>query len=730
MLEHSVKHFPDWVAQALFEHIDIKEGVDIADDRNYFYPSHQGGQAYEKLWEIHPDVAYDLVKRIIKEIISKRKFDRGGSIIVDSAYLLYDRKNIDLYKHYEQLDKLQEYLEKNYPKRPEFVKAEVQQFLASSYITEIIIAFTVIYKYPQTFEDEAYEFFIKKGRLDEVYGLNQYLKYMLLEVFGEMYHDLTTNQQKVIDENVISKFQKKSELSVDYKKTFNKSWYGIGKYELLSSIKSKGNLPKSWEKDYQELFRKFGKTENKEPEGIKTYVNRDPIEGKYDAFTFDNWKTSFKKYKHTNKNYDSWNYPAEYEHGRRFADVVTLDADEFVPYLKQIIEDKEISNTYVVKGLEGLKDGKVKPDVLKNLMLQAINERNFDYENKLYLIWLNRYFIEKKKVYPEILDFLKEALENGDEGRELGNDALNRGANSVRGAAASALVDYSFDEKSFDFICDTLTVLVDNSRPSTRAAAIHKMQYLLRHDKERILSLFLRLSNDFSPGILKVSIMPLQYLVHYRFDRLIPFFKEALKVKEANKEIGKLITLGYCNSYDGASDLLEDFLKVNEPNSVIKTALEFIEHSHQIEKALEIVTRFLDSDSKEIGEIYNRSFFHIKPKDFSAIRTFLFAYVDSNVGKWRDHPFYDFLLKCSSDHYNDCIKLASKYENHFGIDVSQRTLRNEPLKVIINAYNAVREYRKDSPMADMALDIFDGILKNEEYRDSSAYRILEDVDTY
>ena len=272
--------------------------------------------------------------------------------------------------------------------------------------------------------------------------------------------------------------------------------------------------------------------------------------------------------------------------------------------------------------------------------------------------------------------------------------------------------------------------MVNNSRPSTRAAAIHKMQYLLSYDKERVLNLFLKLSNDFTLGILKVSIMPLQYLVHYKFDRLIPFFKQALKVKEANEEIGKLITLGYCNSYDGASDLLEDFLKINEPNSVIKTALEFIEHRHKIEKALEIVTRFLDSEQKEIGEIYNRSFFHIKPEDFSEIRTFLFAYADSKVGKWREYPFYEFLLKCSSDHYNDCIELASKYENHFGIDVTQRSLRNEPLKVIVNAYNAVREYRKDSPKADMALDIFDNILKNEEYRDSSAYRVLEDVDAY
>ena len=264
VLEHSAEHFPNWVEEALFEDIDIKEGVDIADDRNYFHQSHQGSQVYEKLWEKHPDIAYDLVKRIIKEIINKRKFDRDGNIIVDSAYLLYDRKNINLYKHYEQLDRLQQYLEESYPKNSEFIRNEVQDFLESNYITELVIAFTVIYKYPGAFIDEAFNFFTKKRRLDEVYGLNQYLKYMILEVFGEMYHKLSADQQKIIDEQVISKFQKKSELSVEYKKAFNSNWYGIGKYELLSAIKSKGNLAEHWKKHYQELFRNLGrlKTQN------------------------------------------------------------------------------------------------------------------------------------------------------------------------------------------------------------------------------------------------------------------------------------------------------------------------------------------------------------------------------------------------------------------------------------------------------------------------------------
>lgn len=731
VLEHSVKHFPDWVANTLCEHIDIKEGSDVTDDRNYFYPVNQGSQVYEKLWKEHPDVAYGLVKRIIKEIIRKRRYDRDGNIIVDSAYLLYDRKNINLYKHYEQLDRLQQHLENSFVNSPEFTKTEVRHFLESKYITEIIISFTVMHKYPEAFVKEAFGFFINIERMEEVYSFSQYLKYLILDVFGDIYHRLSSTQQKKIDDATISKFQTRSELSVRTKTNFpGKNWFGIGKYELLTAIKHKGVLPKHWNKNYRELLRKFGETENKEPEGITIHVNRDPIQGNYGKFSFLDWTKSFKKYTRKNKNYDSWNYPEEFEHGRKFSGVVAQDPGKFIPYIQQIIDNKAVSNTYVMKGLEGLKDGKVSPKNLKDLLIHALEKRDFEDERKLYLIWLTRYFAEKRRVYPEVLAFLKQSIENGDEGRDLGDDALSRGINSVRGAAAGALIDYSFTKDTFDFICKTLEDLAGNSKSSTRAAAINKLQYLLEHDRERVLNLFLKLSDDYAPGILKVCIAPLQYLVHYEFEKLVPFFREALKVQEANYEIGKLITIGFCNEYSGTDELMEAFIKVNEPNSLIQTAFEFIEHSHKIERALEIINRFLDLESKEVGEIYNRAFFHIKPESFNEIRDFLFVYIESKVGQRRDHPFYDFLLKCSGNHSEDCIKLASKYENHIGINVTQRTLRNEPLKVIINAYNAVRDYRKDSPMADKAMDIFDSILKNDEYRDSSAYRILHDVDAY
>nr|WP_152565581.1 hypothetical protein [Nonlabens ulvanivorans] len=733
VLEHSVRHFPKWVAEELRNQIDIPKSTDVADDKNYFYPAHQGNEVYEQLWENHSDIAYKLVKDIIQEIIKQRQYESTITVLADAAFLLYDRKNIDLYTHYEQLDNLQKYLENKFLEKPDFVRKETQAYLKSNFITEIIVGFSIVCKYPKEFTDEAYSFFKNKEKIQNLYSVNQYLNYMILEVFGIIYNELDKDKKHILDKELISDFRKNIESRVftnrDGEKSQNK-WFGIGKYELLTSIDRKGKLPFRFKRNYQELFRKFGEMENKEHEGISVSVNRDPINADYDKISIADWKNSFKKYNQSLESFNSWNQPSEYEHGRRFADVVANDPKTYIEFVSEMIEDKDISNTYVVKGLEGLKDGKVTPKTLKDLLVKALNERNFDKENKLYLIWITNYFSKAKKVYPEVLDFLKHNIINGDEGRESVTDALSIGINSVRGSAASSLVDYSFSERTFGFICDTLEMLIDNSRPSTRAAAIYKLQYLIRHDEERILNLFLGLSNDYHSGILKISINPLQYLVHRKFDRLVSFFAKALKVDDSKKEIGKLITIAYCNSYAKYDELLEQYLQYNEPNALIQTAFEFIENSHKVDRALNIVNRFLKSESKEIAQIYNRAFFHIKPEQFTELREFLYEYVKSKVGKWREHPFYNFLLKCSGTHYNDCIQLASYYSNHNAPDITERRLNNEPLKVIISAYNAIREYEKQSSILEMAIDIFDDILQNEDYRDYSAHQILKDVDAY
>ncbi|ANW95829.1 hypothetical protein AXE80_05830 [Wenyingzhuangia fucanilytica] len=734
VLENSILNFPNWVKNQILSDLVIKKGTDIMDNDNYFYTRNHADHIYDDFWKKHPDIAYQLVKTIIKEIIRKRSFENKGAIKSDDAYLMYDRKNNDHYKHHVQLDKLQTYLEDTYKTNPKFVKNEVNEYINSNYITEIIIGFSIIFKYPKDFKEESYVFFSNLAKFTEVYSLNQYLNYLILEVFGKSYALFDDENKNHLNKKIISNFHKSHELKIfkneDGTKSKNK-FYGIGKYELLTSIVNNNkNIDQKLLKEYKELKRKFGEIENKEPQGVTVHVNRDPLNAKYDKFTINNWRNSFKKYTYSNKCFDSWNQPTEYEHGRRFANIVSQTPSDFLNFIEEMISDLEISNTYIVKALEGLKDGGIQAEKLIELFCKALEVRTYKEENTLYLIWLTRYFSENKKSDDRVLKFLEKNIKTGDEGRNNLKDGLATGINSVRGAAASAIIDYSFSETHFNFICNTLETLINNSKPSTRAAAIYKLQQLLQHDKDRVMELFLKLANDFHPDILKVSINPLQYLINHNFKKLIPFFEKALQVEESNREIGKLITITYCRSYKGADLLMKGFLVHNKPNTIIRTAFEFIEHEIEIQKALSLIQKFYDNEDKEVGEIYNRAFFHIKPHLFYELKDFLYQYVNSKVGKYREHPFYDFLLKSSNVYPKDCIMLAGSYKNHYVPDITARSLKNEPLQVVVSGYNAMREYYKTNTVLENAMDVFDDILQNENYRDSSAFQIIKDVDSY
>ena len=309
------------------------------------------------------------------------------------------------------MDKLQTYLENKYNENPHFVRKEVHGFLASDQVTDLIIGFSVIFKYPKDFTDEAYKFFSNLYKFSEVYGINEYLNFMMLETFGTIYSLVSNDKKEYLFYEIIEKFHRPHELKVFKDDDGNprvNNFFGIGKYELLTSVVQKSKLTdKKFIKQYKELKRKFGSVENKEPEGVKVYVNRDPLNADYSKFTFDNWEKSFKTYNFQNKNYDGWNQPTEFEHGRRFAEIISQNPSNYIDFIEKITLDTNISNTYIVKALEGLKDGKTDSKALLRLFCLAIDNRAFERENTLYLIWITRYFAKNKLTDKRVFEFLK-----------------------------------------------------------------------------------------------------------------------------------------------------------------------------------------------------------------------------------------------------------------------------------------------------------------------------------
>ena len=74
-----------------------------------------------------------------------------------------------------------------------------------------------------------------------------------------------------------------------------------------------------------------------------------------------------------------------------------------------------------------------------------------------------------------------------------------------------------------------------------------------------------------------------------------------------------------------------------------------------------------------------------------------------------------------------CIEWSLQFGEHEKPNMQMRMLRNEPLQVVIQSYNAIREYDKSNPILEKAMNAFDRMLKMPEYR-GSANDVLHKID--
>lgn len=733
-LDNAVTEFPDWSINHVTHILSIPTQRNPG-DHEYFPGWNSHTEFYKHLWEYHPRKAYLLVKAVIVEIIYKLgrvSNNPERSLTVDPAYMLYDRQNLDLYFHYKQMDLLQSYMIDSFSEDLEFIIKEVDEYLSADSLTGAIIALSVIEAHPEKCIDISERLLTTSGFLNQYYGLSTYLNYLIestLMKSYEYFHD------KDLIKNVILNFFPKSELThIDYRngKKLRSKTYGLSQFKLISAIAQSEKMEDTdLVRRYKELLRKFTKPFKIEaPEGIQVlHGGRVMEDSAYKKMTFEDWKTTFRQYNTQNESYDHWNDPDELSHGRNFKDVVAGNPVKYLQFIKEILIDPTIPQSYKVKGIEGLKEGELNIQEFLAIFKFALANNSFDDEQTLYLLWLTTYISEREIIDQEILDFLKEKSLNGSEKAGVSFDDLTTGMNSVRGAAVSCLTEYSFSPDTKEFVFNVLHQIANNSSPATRACAVYHLQNFIWFDERSTMELCLKLIEDCSPGLVKVSIYPLRYLVNYDFTSVVPFIRKAMVNSDNSKYIGILITQAYCLEHVGSNELMEEYIDLGESQkeSVVKNAWNFIKGNSHVKKALTILYNLLNSESENVGEAYAFPFYNLDPGTFSELYNFLLAYVDSPVGRFRHEGFYGYLRKCAGDYPKQCIKLTKLFENQIMDDEFNQMYRNEPLNAIVQSYNAIREYNTLDEVLEEAMDIFDDLLMKSQYR-SGAFEVLDKLD--
>jgi hypothetical protein len=309
-------------------------------------------------------------------------------------------------------------------------------------------------------------------------------------------------------------------------------------------------------------------------------------------------------------------------------------------------------------------------------------------------------------------------------------EAINTGINSIRGSAVEFFIECHALTQYKDEIFETLEFVADNANEATRACAIFNGAWLNNLDKQRAFDLYLRLVKDCSPLLLAIPFHdghPLLYHIHIDYEKLVPFFNKAITIEEAGKPMVFFLFNAYLNDKPDALTLLKTLLKNNSQarcELVWCICAHFLNNDEHSEKSWQIVTYLLDFDDKELGEKFNNCFLHIPAKIDKQIKSFLNNYVDSLISKYKGLYFYDFLRKLIPFDAYLCLEwFFDSKPNDFKHDFYEES----PINVLIEAYNGIREYEKDNPILEKAMDIFDSLLQIPQYRNVHLRTFLQEL---
>lgn len=730
IMEHAIKRFPDWVSQQVWLRLLPElEAIETKATSEDYLP----GDRYEfirmldKLHESAPEVAIELSLLVLTLIIERTRLERRRELTHDLyndlAFLLYKPgRASSRYAHQEMDGKLRRWLVELDPNNHAFISQKVELLITQKATSLISIGLQVIHAYPDGYADLFFTLLTTHNFIANFNEAgNDYFRFSVREALRLCFHHFAPEQKQYLTELIIN--LKPSDEGRIHRYEFfgqqvRKHPVGLAQYELLIVLPNdfitanpdlKGKI--------QELGRRFKIVKHERPEGVRLMPAPILPDNAYNHMTDEQWISSFIKY--DERKGRRWEGVSQLSHAQRFSEEVRKNPARFVALIDQIIGEKDVPDLYVYEGLDGLEKGEHTPEDVKRLLLRAI-PRTDEAHYQLRLVWIIRYLLEKNTFDEEVFIFLQSMALTGSQEDTNNGEAIQRGINQTRGASAGPLIKYADQKEYAERVFDTLEESVSTASVPTRAAILYYHVYLNRVDEQRNLNLFIQLCKDHEIELAEVDVQAVQYHIHNQFDLLIPFFEKARTAEDAAQSLTQVLTVAYVFNYPDSERLLDEYLAVSTNNvaSAVRYAFDYVsttDAGHQ-QKGLTIANRFLDDDRTEIVQSYQHGFDDLTLAHFPVVRTFLFAYVRSKVGCQRDSNFYQYLLKCVQHYPDDCLKLVECFENHEGPDIVHRHLEQEPLEVIIQAYNAYKRYDNPNENLERAMDIFDRMLQIPTYR--------------
>lgn len=737
---------PDFVISGLKN--DFEENIAKIDRFSHdFIPGEYAGfKMYSNLFDKYPHKAIKHFLYVIEKIIETRQYESSYGLSSDLAFYIYkpNPDNKEIHDVNDIYDIVLYSIKNNLI--DDNLKSTILCLLDSKHANLVAIGIFYLLQNIDIEYIRAYKLFVNNN-LGIKANASEILHYYSKELLSKLYPLLPNDEQKEINKSILSSMQLFYHwtYNVDYSEKKVSSNYLKNTYELISMIPCKFIYEyKELKKIYQEGYRKYDKVENTPPQeatatfGWKTYDNN-----AYEKMSLDDWKNTFLKLNTEQHSFDDWNKPTKEGNKRQFKDHVAKDPVRFYLFIVEIV-DEEIDIEYITSGLEGLQEGNYCKSDFEYLCLKIIEKRKDDFNEVNLSSFLRTllYIIHgNKNLDKRIFDFIKLIIYNYPD-REFASNIIQRedkgmeivtaGINSIRGIAVELMVD-CYELKQFENdIFETLEFVAENTNEITRSCVIYRGAWLSNLNKKRALDLYLKLLWDYNPSLLAIPCHdghPLLYLMYANFKKLQPFFSKAITVEEAGKPMAMFLFNAYLHNLPRGYSLLKSLISIN---SIARQELAWNICAHTLKnekyalKGWNIMNLLLNFEDEELGKKINHCFLNIPTQINSHLISFLNKYVKSPAGKYRDNDFFDFLRKIVPTDAHQALKcfFESKPEN-----LKRDFYDRSPINVLIESYNGIREYEKNNPLLEKAMDMFDSLLKIQGYRNNHLRTFLKELST-
>jgi nitrate reductase assembly molybdenum cofactor insertion protein NarJ len=737
-LEDALNFNVDWVMQKYKAHCLNKiEAINEPQDKPHF--EYYDEVLFKKMFDVDTIKSFDFALDIIKRISAKTSGEDKSKLYFDLGFWLFDYERHGRSHGYEAIyhllvDKVHEQAEQTTPWFDQFFA----DHLNSNSITILRLLFFGLLANQARYVNEIFqlmELFYQKDGLEG----DDKIQFQFRQLLQEVYPHFDSAQKDQMDRILLS-IKSKYELDIyqdeNGKRRPRLQWYGQKKHLYLSAVPtSELDQRPLLKKTFLELQRKFPKIVDKEPNKFGLISVGPPMDSSaYDKMTFDQWEQTFEKYDAEYKAEFASSRGSLLQHSGAFKEEVKNRASHFFPFLEKLIDENKVPYQYIVAGLTGLREAKYDPAEVQRIYKKALSIP-FDRDYTLYLVWVSSYFLEAKILDQDVLEYLIEIAKNhpNPENNIIRNDALNDGADNVRGAAAGRISEVYFNPAFENLVFEALNQIAEDPNLSVRVAIMPRLAMLTHLNEQKTLEVFLKLVSSNEPEIMKHSVWSVQYLLNNNFDKLNDYFQRAIKMESIHGTIAVVLGGAWLKEKKGSYQLLNLLLKVSDEAKakLVDMAVKNLkdEKDSVRAKCRQIFLRFLNSTDEKVIQEYSSAFFDLTPEMFVEVYPLLQKYARSNVAKKEPRSYFEYLIKCAKKHPVQCLELLQHVNTYDKPDISQAGYYDdEPVKVLIGIYNSLSSLETKNPKhLNKTIALFDKMLKTQKFR-GAANKVIDQVE--